>query len=426
MKVLNSINCIISLLSVYYLQNVIQCDDSRTSVRLHVFTNNDQTRSFDVIQDLNSNQTISSICNSSKSLVKLITHGFAETWNMSFRWNWVNNVKRELLRSTDSEKICLIAVDWRELAYGGVLIANYWNAISNMNRAADIASEFLNANKVHERDVHCIGFSLGAHMCSILYKTYFNKYAIRLNRITGLDPAGPFFGTKPTSEKLYWTDADFVDIIHTSNDLGLAQRNGHMDFFPDDGPNRLSPCEIDRRLENVDENEQVILYEEERTNKNQNFENVILDNNININDLYNSTIGSIIQRFNSFINMIRNFFYSKPKRLFIRAHQFFGCSHLMAVRYFIHSINDCTYRAFSCSNRNNDSKWCQNYRSNISENTSKYFPRMGYWANNAALTYKTSHEIFYVNTTNTQPYCHDTTSTFKLTNIVKNILTKKN
>ena len=139
MKVLNSINCIISLLSVYYLQNVIQCDDSRTSVRLHVFTNNDQTRSFDVIQDLNSNQTISSICNSSKSLVKLISklclffticilknkfffiwkaHGFAETWNMSFRWNWVNNVKRELLRSTDSEKICLIAVDWRELAYG--------------------------------------------------------------------------------------------------------------------------------------------------------------------------------------------------------------------------------------------------------------------------------------------------------------------
>jgi hypothetical protein len=28
----------------------------------------------------------------------------------------------------------------------------------------------------------------GAHMCSILYKTYFQKYNIKLNRITGLDP----------------------------------------------------------------------------------------------------------------------------------------------------------------------------------------------------------------------------------------------
>jgi hypothetical protein len=42
-----------------------------SSVRLHVFTSEGQNKTFDVIYDIN--QTLSSICNPSKNLVKLIS-----------------------------------------------------------------------------------------------------------------------------------------------------------------------------------------------------------------------------------------------------------------------------------------------------------------------------------------------------------------
>ena len=70
----------------------------------------------------------------------------------------------------------------------GGLVANYWRAIENMQIAADIMVDYLKVNRINETNMHCIGFSLGAHMCSIFYKTYFNKIKVKPERITGLDP----------------------------------------------------------------------------------------------------------------------------------------------------------------------------------------------------------------------------------------------
>ena len=69
-----------------------------------------------------------------------------------------------------------------------------------------------------------------------------------------MDPAGPFYGAQRTiSDKLHHSgkfynklskkssiftcflikkDAEFVDIIHTSEKFGLVEKNGHMDFYP--------------------------------------------------------------------------------------------------------------------------------------------------------------------------------------------------
>ncbi|MXQ82046.1 hypothetical protein E5288_WYG012500 [Bos mutus] len=53
--------------------------------------------------------------------------------------------------------------------------------------------------------------SLGAHISGFVGKIFHG----RVGRITGLDPAGPQFSGKPSTGRLDYTDADFVDVIHT-------------------------------------------------------------------------------------------------------------------------------------------------------------------------------------------------------------------
>jgi Lipase. len=59
-------------------------------------------------------------------------------------------------------------------------------------------------------DVHMIGHSLGAHTAG-----YAGQAIEGLGRITGLDPAEPYFQGMPPFARLDPTDADLVDVIHT-------------------------------------------------------------------------------------------------------------------------------------------------------------------------------------------------------------------
>jgi len=90
-------------------------------------------------------------------------------------------------------------------------------------------------------DFHIIGHSLGAHTAG-----YAGSRVNGLGRITGLDPAEPYFQWLHTSIRLDPSDAEFVDVIHTDGQsifnvvvggsgFGLMQRCGHVDFFPNGG-----------------------------------------------------------------------------------------------------------------------------------------------------------------------------------------------
>lgn len=59
--------------------------------------------------------------------------------------------------------------------------------------------------------IHVMGHSLGAHISS-----YFGKGVPGLSRITAFDPAQPGFEGCPKEVRLDKSDADFVDVIHTS------------------------------------------------------------------------------------------------------------------------------------------------------------------------------------------------------------------
>ncbi|XP_034247795.1 lipase member H-like [Thrips palmi] len=78
-------------------------------------------------------------------------------------------------------------------------------------------------------DVHLIGHSLGAHVAGVAGKVN------TVGRISGLDPAMPlFFDSSP--DRLRPTDADLVDVIHTSaGRLGYRDPTGHVDFYPNGG-----------------------------------------------------------------------------------------------------------------------------------------------------------------------------------------------
>lgn len=60
-------------------------------------------------------------------------------------------------------------------------------------------------------DVHLIGHSLGAHTAGYAGE----KLEGRIGRISGLDPAEPYFQGMPNHLRLDWTDAQLVDVIHT-------------------------------------------------------------------------------------------------------------------------------------------------------------------------------------------------------------------
>lgn len=95
-------------------------------------------------------------------------------------------------------------------------------------------------------DVHLIGHSLGAHTSGYAGE----KLNGKVGRITGLDPAEPFFQGMPSHVRLDFTDAQLVDVIHTDGrsiyfpllgniglppGYGMSQPCGHLDFYPNDG-----------------------------------------------------------------------------------------------------------------------------------------------------------------------------------------------
>lgn len=134
------------------------------------------------------------------------------------------------------ENVNCIAVEWKK----GVE-AQYAVAANNARVvAAQVASmiTFLMENYKQKADkFHVIGHCIGAHAAGEV-----GSKIPGLARITGLDPAEPYFQAAGTSVCLDTSDAAFVDVIHTDGlpfrsnlGLGLSQPLGHIDFYPNGG-----------------------------------------------------------------------------------------------------------------------------------------------------------------------------------------------
>lgn len=167
--------------------------------------------------------------------VKFLTHGFGES---GYHY-WVEGVKNAYL---DREPMNVIAVDWQKGAEG----LNYIRAAVNTEIVGRMIGTLINQmyqRGANPKNIHLIGFSLGAQV-SGLAAGWLKNFNLKIGRITGLDPAAPFFTDLESygdETHLAPSDADFVDVIHSNaaslllGGVGAKEPLGHVDFYPNGG-----------------------------------------------------------------------------------------------------------------------------------------------------------------------------------------------
>ncbi|XP_028404600.1 pancreatic lipase-related protein 2-like [Dendronephthya gigantea] len=196
-------------------------------------------RDGEILDDSDMNKLRASTFNE-HSLTKFVTHGYIEP-KFGIR-DWMLRMKDELLFKGDYN---VILVSWH---HGNNF--PYVQAAANTRIVAAMLSElllFLVNNTVATCDkIHLIGFSLGAHISGYAGKRCLSKGCV-LNRITGLDPAGPLFEDDSPVVRLDRGDAEFVDVIHTDirvaylgvvGSFGIIRAIGDADFYPNGGYNQ--------------------------------------------------------------------------------------------------------------------------------------------------------------------------------------------
>jgi len=172
---------------------------------------------------------------------------------------WLHEMKNNIqIYDNRHGKVAVILVDWGEFYIELFdLLINYIEQAQDTQYVGYGLAIIANAIKrAFKREIyfHCIGHSLGAHVCGLggkqLKRLSNNKF--KFNRITGLDPAGPLFckymhndgfpyphfGPRKGSQycidskhRLSDQDADIVDVIHTDGKWYVPHLQG-TDWSP--------------------------------------------------------------------------------------------------------------------------------------------------------------------------------------------------
>lgn len=130
---------------------------------------------------------------------------------------------------------CIYSVDWGPLSELPCYYTSYLNTW-HVGQCIAILTVGLAKFGVIPQSLHLLGFSLGAHIAGFAGENLKKVLNISLGRITGLDPALPFFATMKNEWKLDPSDAGFVDVVHTSaGSFGKIEALGHVDFYMNGG-----------------------------------------------------------------------------------------------------------------------------------------------------------------------------------------------
>ncbi|XP_014247554.1 pancreatic triacylglycerol lipase-like [Cimex lectularius] len=180
--------------------------------------------------------SVSSVMYSNYDLTKktkILIHGWLNSGENFF----CEQLKNAYLRAHDYN---VIAVDWSAYSYNPYLIARFSiNAIGPyVAKMIDFLIEDIGTDYTN---VHVLGHSLGAHIAGLAGE----HMRQNLSRITGMDPASPLI-LGNGHYRLDETDANFVDVIHTSvYYLGVYKPIGHVDFYPNGGGPLQPGCGVE-------------------------------------------------------------------------------------------------------------------------------------------------------------------------------------
>ena len=118
----------------------------------------------------------------------------------------------------------------------GYLHHTIYKYVSNLKKAKPNKLKLELSNSI---ETHCIGYSLGSHVCSFFGKTMKHLGAdYELTKIIGLDPAGPIFDYSYQWDRLALNkdDAGSVEIFHTNAEfLGYTNDLGDVDLYINGG-----------------------------------------------------------------------------------------------------------------------------------------------------------------------------------------------
>lgn len=176
---------------------------------------------------------------------KILVHGFISSASET---GWQINMLKKFIES--NYQFNIIVVDWSAGANVGVFNLDYPKAVQNTRVVGDALAQLIyknilqqNPEYLAQNNLHCIGHSLGSHICGYVGKNL-KKYSQNqqiLKRISGLDPAGPYFENLDAIVRLDKNDAIFVDSIHTDGKplyqagFGMLQDISDVDFYPNGG-----------------------------------------------------------------------------------------------------------------------------------------------------------------------------------------------
>jgi len=193
--------------------------------------------------------------------IKLLTHGFSSS-AQGGKTNYVNGWMKAY-----NNDVNVILLDWSGLAF--FIQAPDWDSYlydSAARNGIDVG-EYLGhclaaLNNLGSSNFHLAGHSLGAHLVGKAGRVYKEITGQSIQRISGLDPAGPRFVDGPImsaipelhENRLNTESASYVDVIHTcasltpaavwiSPRLGDLHQLGHADFYPGGG-SAQNGCEL--------------------------------------------------------------------------------------------------------------------------------------------------------------------------------------
>ncbi|KAI4482805.1 hypothetical protein M0804_008658 [Polistes exclamans] len=161
-----------------------------------------------------------------------LVHGFLSTPNDTILYNLAS----ALIKQDDR---LVISIDWKDGACtGGTSIIEYITypkAVKNTRLVGKSIAEFtkilVNKYKVSMSNIQAIGHSLGAHVVGFAGKNVQKLNLGKYSEIIGLDPAGPLFRLNECPNRICKTDAEYVQILHTSEIKGTTTQLGTIDFY---------------------------------------------------------------------------------------------------------------------------------------------------------------------------------------------------